>query len=119
MHNSSPYEISQECIHILEDHKAENILSLDVSDLTSLTHFMIIVTANNNRHINALGQYIQEYGKKILSYKPKIHGEVSSGWMLLDLQHVIINIMTQETREYYNLEKLWSNSFIEMQNSES
>ena len=119
MQNNTPYEISQECLHILEDHKAENILSLDVSDLTALTHFMIIASANNNRHINALSQYIQEYGKKILSHKPKIHGEGSSGWMLLDLQHVVINIMSPETREYYNLEKLWSNSFIEIQNGES
>jgi ribosome-associated protein len=69
---------------------------------------MVVVTGTSNRHINALCDYvvdkIHEKGFKPLGKE----GDFTSDWVLLDLGDVIVHAMTQQARDYYQLEKLWS-----------
>jgi len=95
-------------ISLLEDHKAKNITVLDVSKITDITDLMIICTGNSNRHVKTLAHYIQSAAKAKVLTIYGIEGEKEGEWILIDLVDVIIHIMLSQEREFYNLEKLWS-----------
>ncbi|MEN8219385.1 MAG: ribosome silencing factor [Pseudomonadota bacterium] len=90
----------------LEDKKAIDIKVLDVRKISSITDFMIVATGNTARQVIALAKHVVE--------KAKAHGhrplgeEGGSEWALVDLGDVIVHIMQPETRDFYQLEKLWS-----------
>ncbi|MEY2666297.1 MAG: hypothetical protein RLZZ384_468 [Pseudomonadota bacterium] len=93
---------------ILEERKAHNMTVLDVRGKTSFTDYMIVVTGTSNRHIKALCDYV-EIGVKEKGFHPLgMEGDITSDWVLLDLGDVIIHAMTDQAREYYQIEKLWS-----------
>ena len=92
----------------LDLRKGENITVIDVKNQTSITDFMVIVTAISERHAKSLSDYVTEKLKN-LGIKPLgIEGEQNSDWVLLDLGEIIVHLMTAQARETYQLEKLWS-----------
>jgi ribosome-associated protein len=94
--------------NVLDERKALNILELDVKDKTSITDYMVIATGTSSRHIVSLGGYIQEKLKELGDNPLGVEGGQGSDWVLLDLGQVIVHLMTQSARDYYQLEKLWS-----------
>ncbi|NOQ35896.1 MAG: ribosome silencing factor [Methylococcaceae bacterium] len=92
----------------LDERKGQSISVIDVKDRTSVTDFMILVTASSTRHAQSLSAYVSEKVKK-QGFKPLgIEGEQGSDWVLLDLGDILLHIMTAQARELYQLEKLWS-----------
>lgn len=92
----------------LEDNKANDIQVLDVTALTDMTDRLIICSAISARHVDALRDKIV-VTVKAEGHRPScIDGESESGWILIDLQDVIVHIMLPETRDFYSLEKLWA-----------
>lgn len=92
----------------LEDKKATNIKVLDVGRISSITDFMVVATGNTARQVIALAHYVREKAK---SHKQPILGEEGTNtgeWALIDLGDVIVHVMQPETREFYQLEKLWT-----------
>ncbi|NPA32718.1 MAG: ribosome silencing factor [Aquificae bacterium] len=95
---------------LLENKKAEDIVILDVSDLTNLADYFIIASANSPTHARALADYLEEELKK-RGYTPDhVEGKEHGEWILLDLIDTIVHIFTPETREYYGLEWIWSDA---------
>lgn len=94
-------------IDALEDIKAIDIRVLDVSAMTAITSCMIIASASSNRQAKALANNVQdklrEQGVTILG----VEGEQEGEWVLVDLGDVVVHIMQQSARDYYNLEQLW------------
>lgn len=101
--------LSKLCNHSLSESKAENILFLDVKGVSSFTDEIIIATANSNRHAASVSEKLVSYLKKNNINIIGIEGEVDSGWMLVDCGGVVINIMKQDQRDFYDLEGLWGN----------
>lgn len=92
----------------LDERKGQSISVIDVKGRTSVTDFMVLVTATSERHAKSLSDYVAEKVKKY-GFKPLgIEGEQGSDWVLLDLGDIIVHIMTAQSREHYQLEKLWS-----------
>ncbi len=93
---------------VLDDRKGQEITVLDVIGKTSVTDYMVIVTATSQRHAKSLADYVlvevKENGVKPLG----VEGQQSSDWVLLDLGDIILHVMTAEARDFYQLEKLWS-----------
>jgi len=95
-------------IAALEDLKAFNIQTLDVTTLTSITDIMIIASGRSNRQVKALADKLQEKIKEAGLTVLGIEGEQEAEWVLVDAGDVIVHIMLPATRAYYQLEKLWS-----------
>lgn len=95
-------------ISALEDIKAANITVLDVAHLTSITDLMIICSASANRQAKALANNVMDTVKKAGGKPLSIQGDEQGDWILLDLGDIVVHIMLQETRDFYQLEKLWT-----------
>ena len=100
-------KLSKLCSNSLSESKAENILFLDVKSISSFTDEIIIATANSNRHAISVSEKLVSYLKENKINIIGIEGEVDSGWMLVDCGDVVINIMKQDQRDFYDLEGLW------------
>ena len=100
-------KLSKLCSNSLSESKAENILFLDVKSISSFTDEIIIATANSNRHAISVSEKLVSYLKENKINIIGIEGEVDSGWMLVDCGDVVINIMRQDQRDFYDLEGLW------------
>lgn len=91
----------------LEDMKAVDILSMDVSGKSSFTDTLIFATGNSTRHVKSIADNVgidaKAAGVEVLG----IEGKGSAEWVLVDLNNVIVHIMLESTREFYQLEKLW------------
>jgi len=92
----------------LEDGKGQNILALDVTKLTPITDFMVLVSGTSNRHVKALVDQVIETAKDDGEPIIGVEGRETNEWVLLDLGDVIVHVMQTTAREFYDLERLWS-----------
>jgi len=94
-------------IAALEDMKAENIVTLDVTGMTSIADYLVICSARSTRHLKAVADNVWVKVKSELGHEIKINGDNNSGWVVVDLGDIVVHIMSKEEREFYALEKLW------------
>ena len=95
-------------INELDDCKAINICSLDVRSLTSVTDHMVIVTGNSRRHVLSIAQNLIRTMKDRQIQPLGMECDLGCEWALVDLGDIVVHIMQQQTRDFYQLEKLWS-----------
>lgn len=103
-------ETNQRCQEIqraLSDGKAEHIMEMDVRNLTDVTDVMIICTATSSRHAVTLGQRVTEALLKQNIKALHKYNTMDPEWIVMDYSNVIVHIMQKDTRERYDLEKLW------------
>lgn len=100
-------KLAKKAKEIAEDKKGENVIVLDVKNLTSITNYFVIVTANSTPQINAISSEIE----KVFKYDyevPVVRKEAkSANWIVLDFGGVLVHIMNFDTRQQYELEKIW------------
>ena len=95
------------CCNALDDLKAQNILVLDIREISSFADWFIIATASSSRNAKAISNKLIESLKLQEQHLVGIEGQDDSEWILVDCGDVIVNIMQQDTREFYDLESLW------------
>lgn len=94
-------------LHALDELKAKNVSNLDVRSISSVADNMVLASGTSTRHVKALANNVQEKAKA-QGFRPiGIEGIESADWVLVDLGDVIVHVMQQATREYYDLERLW------------
>ena len=91
----------------LEDDKAIELVIIDLKLKTSIANSMIIASGNSKRHITAMAEHIKEK-IKTEGIIARTEGLGRCDWVLLDCKSVIVHLFRPETRDYYNLEKMWS-----------
>ena len=94
-------------VALLDDKKAEDIVTLHVHDMTTVTDYMIIASGNSGQQVKALANYVHDEAKKEGIEILGMEGTENNEWVLVDLGAVIVHLMQPETRSYYELEKLW------------
>ena len=104
-------EMQKLVIDSLEDMKAIDVAILDVSQQTDVTDCMIIASGTSSRHVKALANSVVVDAKKAGSPALGSEGEMDADWVLVDLGDIVVHVMMPETRELYDLEKLWT--FVE------
>ena len=101
-------KIAKVAVKIAEDKKGENIVLLDVKELTEITNYFVIVTANSMPQINAIADEIEKTLK--YDYETEVlrrDGGSDVNWKALDFGGLIVHIMSHDLRSLYNLEKIW------------
>lgn len=92
----------------LDDLKALDIRVLDVRELTEMTDYMVVATGRSNRQVAALAEHVV-MSAKAKDLKPLgVEGMEDGEWVLVDFCDVVVHVMQHETRETYQLEKLWA-----------
>jgi ribosome-associated protein len=87
--------------------KAQNLVVLDVGELTSIADVFIICSGRSNRQVIAIADYIIENLKKHKLKPLSVEGTKEGHWVLLDYGHVVIHVFYEPVREFYDLEGLW------------
>ena len=90
------------------DLKAENLVALDVRELTSFADVFILATGGSDRHVRAIADAVEEVVEELGERPLGIEGYDEGRWLLLDLGDVIVHVFQSEVREHYDLERLWS-----------
>ena len=101
-------ELKQIIISTLDINKAQDIVSIDLKDKSSMADFMIIASGTSSRHIQSLSEQVLEKLKDNGIKDCKIEGKDSKEWKLVDGIDLIIHIFHPEKRKFYELEKMWS-----------
>ena len=101
-------DLKQIVINTLDINKAQNIVSIDLKDKSSMADYMIIASGTSSRHIQSLSEQVLEKLIDSGVEESKIEGKDSLEWKLVDGIDLIVHIFHPERRKFYELEKMWS-----------
>ena len=101
-------DIKQIAVNALEDLKGQDIVSLDVSELSDVMDTLVICTGTSSRQVKSLAENVVEDGKKAGVRPIGVEGIEQGEWVLVDYGDLVVHVMQAQIRAFYELEKLWS-----------
>ena len=102
-------ELMENIVKVLDDNKGMDIEALEITDLSSVADYFVIVTGTSSTHVRALTEDVEDGLSKLGVEPDHIEGK-ATGWILLDYGTVIVHIFTADMREHFNLEHLWADA---------
>lgn len=103
-------ELLETVVRAADDKKALGIVALDVANVSGIADYFVIMEAMNSRQLNAVVEAIDDAVSVKNNTFFKREGVPESGWVLLDIGDVVVSVFDHETRQHFNLEKLWSDA---------
>ena len=101
-------DLKELIINTLDFNKAQNIVTIDLKDKSSMGDYMIIASGTSSRHIQSLSEQVLEKFKDSGIKNSRIEGKESNEWKIVDGIDLIVHIFHPEKRNFYELEKIWS-----------
>lgn len=95
-----------------DDRKAENIIALDMKNVSILVDYYLICHGNNERQVQSIARSIQQSLEEKDIHIERIEGLENGRWVLLDVGHVVCHVFHKEERSHYNLERLWGDASV-------
>lgn len=92
----------------LADMKAQEVVSLDVVGMTSIADRIIVASGTSTRHVKSIADNVLERVRQAGAKPLGVEGDQQADWVLVDLGDVVLHVMTPATRQYYDLERLWT-----------
>lgn len=105
-------ELLAEAVKILDEKKAEDIRVIEIGDLTIIADYFIIANGISTTHTKALADEVEFRLKEKGTEPRQIQGNNGGGWIVMDYSDIVIHIFCKEMRDFYNLERLWSDGRI-------
>lgn len=102
-----PKELSLKVAKLLDDRKAIDVTVIDISQKASFADYFVMASAGSDRQMGALVDNVEDMLEPAGIFPKSVEGKKSSGWILMDYGDVVINVMTAEMREKYNIERIW------------
>lgn len=106
----SPDALMQLSVEAAEDKKAQNIIALDLQGISPVADYYIICHGNSDTQVQAIATEIRKKAEESGVRVRGIEGFDTARWVLLDLGDVVVHVFHREEREYYNIERLWSDA---------
>ncbi len=103
----TPLKIKNIVFSSLDELKAVDPVSINVKNISSFTDYMVIATGSSNRHIQAISEKVLSNLKENKVDLLGIEGQGDEGWILIDTGDVVLHLMSDKTRNFYDLESLW------------
>lgn len=107
-----PREMAQKIAETLSARKALDVMIIDISDKSSFADYFVMASAGNERQLEALKDHIEDLLEPMDIFPKSVEGKRDSGWILMDYGDVIVNVLTLEMRDKYNIEKIWGDCEI-------
>lgn len=104
----TPTDLLNNALSVLEAHKAKDIQTIETESLTPMFDALIICTGTSTRHVKTIAEQLIQYFKPLMPHTPRTEGLDLGEWVLIDLQHIVVHVMLEKTREFYRLEQLWA-----------
>ncbi len=101
-------QLKELVVDALDDLKAVNTVTLDVTGLTDVMDFLVIASGTSNRHVKSLADNVCMEAKKQGQRALGVEGEDAGEWVLVDFGDVVVHVMLPATRDFYDLERLWA-----------
>jgi ribosome-associated protein len=95
-------------VHWLDEAKAEDIVTIDLTGKSSLGDFMVIATGRSDRHVGAIAEQLRKLLKEHGAGQARVEGLEACDWVLIDAGDILVHVFRGEVRDFYNLEKMWS-----------
>jgi ribosome-associated protein len=92
----------------LDDSKAENVTSINITGKSALGDYMVVVSGRSNRHVTAIAEHLIEDLKAGGVGQVRVEGLETGDWILIDSGDIIVHVFRPEIREFYNIEKMWA-----------
>ncbi len=103
-------QLHQLVLSTLEELKAVDIKSVDVTGLSPLTDHFVVASGNSTRHVKSMADKLVQAAKARGVQPLGVEGEREAQWILVDLNDIIVHLMLPQARAFYNIEKLWEAS---------
>ena len=98
----------RQAVQAAQDRKALDLSVLDLKGLSSFTDFFLICTGTSTRHMQAISDAVVEQLKKVSGLSPAhVEGHAEAQWILLDYLEFVVHIFSEQSRRFYDLERLW------------
>lgn len=105
-------EVAHIIVDVLEEKQGENILLLDIKDVTTIADYFIICSGTSDRMLDALASSVQRELRNEHEIRSRIEGNSRTGWVLADYGGVILHLFAPDRRDYYQLEELWADGKV-------
>jgi len=107
----TPKDLAREIVKVLDMKKAENIKAIQITELTIIADYFVIASGTSKTHTKALAEDVEFELSKLGIEPAHIEGR-ATGWTLIDYSSVLVHVFEKESREYYNLERLWTDAAL-------
>lgn len=105
-----PLALAETVARIASEAKAEDIAILEVSNVSSIADYFVILTGTSQNHLRAIARRIEDELRDQGVRPASIDGARTTGWVAIDYGAVIVHAMTQDSRQLYDLERLWGDA---------
>ena len=99
-------DIVKKIVKALDDKKGNDIQVIKIEELTIVADYFVICTANSNTHVRSLADEVEYQLEEAGIKADHVEGR-ATGWVLLEYAGVVVHVFLEESRNYYNLERLW------------
>lgn len=105
-------ELAQRAAAILLDNKANDVVVLSLKGISDMTDYFVIASGTSDTHVRALGEHVQEGLKKDGNLAHHVEGLPQGRWVLLDYVDFVVHLFHPTLRNFYQLERLWSDAQV-------
>lgn len=108
-----PKELAVRIAKQLDEKKASDVIMINIAQKASFADYLVLASGGSDRQMGALVEAVEDLLEPEGIFPKNIEGKKTSGWILMDYGDVVVNVMTAEMREKYNIEKIWGDCDIE------
>ena len=91
----------------LDDDKAEEIVTIPLAGKSEIADHMVVASGRSSRQVQSIAEKLVQRLKEAFALNPRVEGQSTGDWVLIDAGDVVVHVFRPEVREFYQLEKMW------------